>query len=359
MRLQCLALGVPQESALTRPLNNGPEPASPDEEEVPRADAPMPQAPASPSPEPQAEAIAEAKEAAAKAAAVKEEMIDDFIARVDREASPSLAGRASVLESSADEEITGACSRPGQPRRANGSGKGTWTCPSCDSFVSRGPSAFCARVQITWHRSLRWFSSHRPRSWLRQRLRSPPRQGGRTVRLPEKDGAWRLQNPNQQRMLVKIKNLDLSSVPYLSERSRVLLLTGVETSYEPVAEASTVTAKPPSPVSSAAQAKASVAKPPKKAPAAAFLVPTPKAAPPTANLLDVWVLRQEGSSYSGPCSSYFSCQEPPCGGLSRVAPMMSRSSFPAEPAQEARSRGSEQPKTSPNQGLSPTAQAAV
>ena len=86
---------------------------------------------------------------------------------------------------------------------------------------------------------------------------------------------WRLRNPNQQRMLVKIKHLDLSSVPYLTEGSRVLLLTELET--EPVAEAagsssvaypakaSTVTAKPPFPVSSAVQAKASVAKPPKKA----------------------------------------------------------------------------------------------
>ena len=84
-----------------------------------------------------------------------------------------------------------------------------------------------------------------------------------------------LQNPSQQNMLVKIKKLDLSTVPYLTEGSRVLLLT--ETRYEPVAEAAgsssaappaeapTVTAKPPSPVSSAAQAKASVAKPPKKA----------------------------------------------------------------------------------------------
>ena len=56
----------------------------PDEEGA--ANAPMPQAPADPSPEPQAEAIAEAKakaaEAAAKVTAVKEEMIDDFIARV-------------------------------------------------------------------------------------------------------------------------------------------------------------------------------------------------------------------------------------------------------------------------------------
>ena len=101
---------------------------------------------------------------------------------------------------------------------------------------------------------------------------APPLSAGdirrdRTIALYvyQTDGAWRLQNPNQQRMLVKIKNLDLSTVPYLTE---------VETSYEPVAEAagsssaappaeaSTVTAKPPFPVSSAAQAKASVAKPP-------------------------------------------------------------------------------------------------
>ena len=69
-----------------------------EEEEAARADAPMPQAPASPSPEPQAEAIAEAKakakEAAAEAAAVKEEMIDDFIARIDREASAKATRRA-------------------------------------------------------------------------------------------------------------------------------------------------------------------------------------------------------------------------------------------------------------------------
>ena len=51
------------------------------------------------------------------------------------------------------------------------------------------------------------------------------------------DGSWRLQNPHQQRMLIKIKKLDVEVLPYLTEGSRVLLLTGVETRYEPVAEA--------------------------------------------------------------------------------------------------------------------------
>ena len=105
----------------------------------------MPQAPASPSPEPQAEAIAEAKakakEAAAKAAAVKEEMIDDFndfIARVDREASAKAtrralqAGRpsssAAPPESSADEEITGAFTA-GRPGQANGYRRGHMDAP--------------------------------------------------------------------------------------------------------------------------------------------------------------------------------------------------------------------------------------
>ena len=38
-------------------------------------------------------------------------------------------------------------------------------------------------------------------------------------------------------MLIKIKKLDLSTVPYLTEGSRALLLTGVEARYESVAEA--------------------------------------------------------------------------------------------------------------------------
>ena len=92
------------------------------------------------------------------------------------------------------------------------------------SSLSRGPSPFCTCVQITWHLSLRWFSS-RPRSWLRlqsrHQQRSAPSAGdicrdrADALYVYQKDGAWRLQNPNQQRMLVKIKNLDLSSVPYL------------------------------------------------------------------------------------------------------------------------------------------------
>ena len=111
-----------------------------------------------------AEAKAKAKEAAAKAATVKEEMIDDFIARVDREASAKAARRAlqagrpsssaAPPESSADEEITGAFT-------AEGLGRWLQARAPAGSFLSRGTSAFCTCVQITWHRSLRWFPSHR------------------------------------------------------------------------------------------------------------------------------------------------------------------------------------------------------
>ena len=112
-----------------------------------------------------------------------------------------------------------------------------------------------------------------------------------------------------------------------------MLLIGVETSYEeavgsssvaPPAEASAVTAKPPSPVSSAAQAKASVAKPPNKAKGS--VVSEAATAGMAARSCcfscktacrprrTCWAPGSQGrkahSSYSAPCSSYFSCQEP-------------------------------------------------
>ena len=117
------------------------------EEEAPRADAPMPQAPASPSLEPQAEAIAEtkvkAKEAAAKAAAVKE-MIDDFIARVEREASAKAARRA--LQA-------GRPSSSAAPPESSAENL-------ADPETPKPAAPVCGR--------------------------HPPRQGGRAVRLPER-----------------------------------------------------------------------------------------------------------------------------------------------------------------------------
>ena len=104
------------------------------------ADAPMPQASAG-STEPQAEAIAEAKAkaaaAAARAATVKEELIDDFMARIDRAAKvkarqAQLSGGpspATSAESSADEDLTGeGLGSHGGPLPTN---EGTWTCSAC------------------------------------------------------------------------------------------------------------------------------------------------------------------------------------------------------------------------------------
>ncbi|CAE7429308.1 unnamed protein product, partial [Symbiodinium pilosum] len=263
------------------------------------------------------------------ASAVKEEMIDDFIARVDC---------AVVAESSADEEITGACRRAGQPRWAYGNRRGhvdVLCLRAHFRVVFKPPPAELAEPET-------------PKPAPAAVVPSPSagdigRDRAGALYAYQTDGAWRLQNPNQQKMLIKIKKLDLLTVPYLTEGSRVLLLTGVETRYEPVAEAagsssaaflaeaSAVTAKPPSPVSSAAQAKASVAKPPKKAKgsvgaalsgasAAERLlppVPAPKAAgtvvPPTATLPDFW--REAPTS----CSSYFACQEPRVAGSAESA----------------------------------------
>ena len=211
-------------------------------------------------------------------------------------------------------------------------GEGTWTRPSCGLiFESRTQCLLHLRASHVAPEPKVVFKP--PPAESAPAAVAPPLSAGDIRRdradalyIYQKDGAWRLQNPNQQRMLVKIKHLDLSSVPYLTEGSRVLLLTGVETSYEPVAEAagsssvappaeaSTVTAKPPSPVSSAAQAKASVAKPPKKAKGsvgAALSGASPAGTlqdrlsrrrrrrapvvPPTAILLDVCVSKQKGA----------------------------------------------------------------
>ena len=63
----------------------------------------------------------------------------------------------------------------------------------------------------------------------RQRLLRPCLRAtsAATLYVYQKDGAWRLQNPNQRRMLVKIKRLDLSSVPYLMEGSRFCFSLGL------------------------------------------------------------------------------------------------------------------------------------
>ena len=241
------------------PVSGGPLVADPvpppDEEEAPRADAPMPQAPASPSPEPQAEAIAEAKakEAAAKAAAVKEEMIDDFIARVEREVSAKAARRAlqagrpsssaAPPESSAEEEITGAFTAEGLGSHGGpmATGEGTWTCSSCGLiFESRTQCLLRMRAthlapepEVVFKPPPVGLADPETPKPAPAAVAPPPSAGdirrdrADALYVYQKDGAWRLQNPNQQRMLVKIKHLDLASVPYLTEGSRVLLLTGV------------------------------------------------------------------------------------------------------------------------------------
>ena len=173
-------------------------------------------------------------------------------------------------------------------------GEGTWTCSACGLiFESRQQCLLHMRATHVLPEPKVVFKPP-PADLADPETPSRDRAGA----LYQSDGAWRLQNPNQQRMLVKIKNLDLSTVPYLTEGSRVLLLTGVETRYEPVAEAVSFFGR------NGCSPYSFPAGPP---------VPAPKCR--------VWVLRQEGARRTPlPCSSYLSCQEPPCGGLSRVAP---------------------------------------
>ncbi|CAE7474520.1 unnamed protein product, partial [Symbiodinium pilosum] len=274
------------------PVSGGPLVADPvpppDEEEAPRADAPMPQAPASPSPEPQAEAIAEAK--------------------------------------AKEEEITGAFTAEGLGSHGGpmATGEGTWTCSSCGLiFESRTQCLLRMRAthlapepEVVFKPPPVGLADPETPKPAPAAVAPPPSAGdirrdrADALYVYQKDGAWRLQNPNQQRMLVKIKHLDLASVPYLTEGSRVLLLTGVETSYEPVAEAAGSSSVAPSGggFDRYGQAKASVAKPSKKAKGSV------------------------GGALSGATPDDTDDEQ----GL-----------IPAEPAQEAKSRGSEQPKTPP------------
>ena len=77
------------------------------------------------------------------------------------------------------------------------------------SFLSRGPSACCTCVQVTWHRSLRWFSVKPPPAELADAETpkpapaavAPPLSAGDIRRdradalyVYQKDGAWRLQS---------------------------------------------------------------------------------------------------------------------------------------------------------------------
>ena len=289
-------------------------------------------------------------------------MIDDFIARVDREASAKAtrralqAGRpsssAAPPESSADKEITGPsllkawAATAGQWLQARAHGRAR----PPGSSLSRGPSAFCTCVQVTWHRSRRWSSSHRPRSWLTQRLRSRHRQ--RLLRpCPRATSAatgrtrWRLQKPEpaEDAGQNQAPGPSVCSLPHGGEQG-LASHWGCSSSVAPPAEASTVTAKPPSPVSSAAQPKASVAKPPNKpkgSVGAALsellrperLLPSllplqdrlsrrrrrrAPVVPPAAILLDVWVSRQEGARLVlRPLFQLLFLSR--AGGLSRVA----------------------------------------
>ena len=129
-------------------------------------------------------------------------MIDDFIARVDRAVAAKAARRA--LQAGGDEEITGAFTAEGLGSRGGpmATGEGTWTCPACGLI-------FESRQQCFLHM--------------------------RAMHLQPEPKA--VPKPAPAELLAEPKPMvrgGLLTVPYLTERSRVLLLTALKRGTSPL-----------------------------------------------------------------------------------------------------------------------------